>query len=82
MSEKRDFGSSEMTLVRVENEMSISKFGEDLAKIGEMLLERRLGEYTDVVQEIESVLPQNISENSVHDSLIGCRSVAKSKGHD
>ena len=61
MSEERDFGSSEMTLVRVENEMSVSKFGEDLTKIGEMLVEHCLGEYTDVVQEIESVLPQNNS---------------------
>ena len=82
MSEERDFGSSEMTLVGIENEVSVSKFGEDLAKIGEMLLERRLGEYTDVVQEIESVLPQNISENNVYDLLIGGRSIAKSKGHD
>ena len=71
-----------MTLVRVENEVCISKFGEYLAKIGEVLFKRRLGEYTDVVQEIESVLPQNISENSVHDSLIGGGSIAKSERHD
>ena len=71
-----------MGLLRVEHQVGLPELGEHLVNVFEVILEDGFGEDTNVVDEVQTVLLQQILKHNVHHTLVSSRSSAKSKRHD